>query len=77
MGFATARKLVMRNCCALKDQTEAVGMIIENQNATYFLVGARASHLLDNEKSLSAETGLSDPGRRLSQFRLASGDRPN
>jgi hypothetical protein len=66
----------MRNCSALKDQTEAVGMIIENQNAMYF-VGARAAHLLNNEKSLSAETGLSDPGRSLDQLRLASGDWPN
>jgi len=67
----------MRNCSALKDQTEAVGMIIENQNATYFFIGARAAHLLDNEKFFSAETGLSDPGRSLSQLRLASGDWPN
>ncbi len=67
----------MRNCSALKDQTEAVGMIIENQNTMYFLIGARAAHLLDNEKSLSAETGLSDAGRRLRQVRLASGDWPN
>lgn len=51
-------------------------MIIENQNAPYFF-GARAAHLLDNEKSLSAETGLSNPGRSLSQLRLASGDCPN
>jgi len=67
----------MRNCSALKDQTEAVGMIIENQNATYFFIGARAAHLLDNEKSLSAKTGPSNPGRSLSQLRLASGDWPN
>ena len=61
------RKVVMRNCSALKDQAEAVGMIIENQNAMYFF-GARAAHLLDNEKSLLAETGLPDPGRSLSQL---------
>jgi len=67
----------MRNCSALKDQTEAVGMIIENQNTMYFLIGARAAHLLDNEKSLSAETGLSDAGRRLRQVRLTSRDWPN
>ena len=66
----------MRNCSALKNQTEAVGMVIENQNAMYFF-GTRAAHLLDNEKSISAETGLSDPGRSLSQLRLASGDWPN
>jgi len=70
------RKLVMRNCSGLKDQTEAVGMIIENQNAMYFF-GARAAHLLNNEKSLSAETDLSDPGRSLDQLRLARGDWPN
>ena len=64
----------MRKCSALKDQTEAVGMIIENQNATYFFIGARAAHLLDNEKSFSAETGLSDPGRSLDQVRLTSRD---
>ena len=51
-------------------------MIIENQNAMYFF-GAREAHLLDNEKSLSAETRLSNPGRSLSQLRLASGDWPN
>ncbi len=52
-------------------------MIIENQNAPYLFIDARAAHLLDNEKSLSAKTGLSDPGRSLSQLRLASGDWPN
>ena len=52
-------------------------MIIENQNAPYFFIGARAVHLLDNEKSPSAEIGLCDPGRSLSQLRLASGDWPN
>ena len=71
------RKVVMRNCSALKNQTEAVGMVIENQNATYFFIGARAADLLDNEKSLLAETGLPDPGRSLSELRLASGDWSN
>jgi len=52
-------------------------MIIENQNALHLFIGARAAHLLDNEKSLSAETGLSDPGKSLSELRLASGDWPN
>ncbi len=51
-------------------------MISEKQNAMYFF-GAREAHLLDNEKSLSAETRLSNPGRSLSQLRLASGDCPN
>ena len=34
------RKLVMRNCSALKDQTQAVGMVIENQDPPNFLVRA-------------------------------------
>jgi len=52
-------------------------MVIENQNTPYFLIGARASHLLDNEESLSAETGLSDAGGSLRQVRLTSRDWPN